>query len=346
MLTLPDMVYGIFTAGQRSWGGPRADAERADVKVSPKQAIQYAEMQGDELNVVPETFKPDIEAATHRHPHHAPLMPSGHLEGRFAPAEELTGGWFRQTNDSGALNPDMTPRQVEEALRYAGKGRVRDSMDSAWSSSSTGTSIGTPRRVESIVDLPDALKYLDRQAHQRPAGGAYFERDSAAPGFGVAPLPNNSGYAASVRSFDSGSSVSLHFDVPSRRPTRDLGETSTTAAPVARQPLRHPEQDEGERGRQPARVVPERPRPIYVPANRSELSTQGRSPLGRRSFTRVAADYASSVDGNASSSDRMGRRHSIAGEGYRGRRSISVDRYGRRRLSKSRRPGRRSGSEG
>jgi chitin synthase len=105
---VPDMVYGIFTAGQRTWGGPRADAERADVKVSPEQAIKYAEIQGDELNVVPETFKPAIEAATHRYPHQGPLMPAGHLEGRFAPAEQLAGGWFGQTNDSGALYPDVS----------------------------------------------------------------------------------------------------------------------------------------------------------------------------------------------------------------------------------------------
>lgn len=337
------MVYGIFTAGKRTWGGPRADAERADVKVSPEQAIEYAEIQGDELNVVPETFKPAIETATHRHPHHAPLMPSGHLEGRFAPAEELTGRWFRQTNDSGALNPDMTPRQVEEALRYGGKGRVRGSMDSAWSSSSAGTSIGTPRRVESIVDLPDALKYLDRQAHQRPAGGAYFESEPVVP----APPQNQNGYAASTRSFDSGSSVSLHFNVPSGRLTMDLSTPGATGSAVTRPPTRQPEQDEGERGRQSVRVLPERPRPIHLPTNRrSELSTQGRSPLARRSFTRVAADYASSIDGYASSSDRVSRRHSIAGGGRRGRRSISVDRHGRRRLSKTHRPGRRSASEG
>ena len=267
-------------------------------------------------------------------------MPSGHLEDRFAPADELAGGWFRQTSDSGALHSDMTPRQAEEGLPY-GKGRVRGSLDSAWSSSSAGTSIGTPRRVESIVDIPDALKYLDRQAHQRPAGGAYFESDQVVP----APLRNLDDDAASIRSFDSGSSVSLHFDVPSRQPSVNLDGYDATTAPVARQPLRQPEQDEGERGRPHTRVLPERPRPIHGPTNRAEVSTQGRSPLARRSFTRFAADYASSTHGTVSSSQLTSRRHSIAGEGYRSRRSISVDRHGRRRLSKTRRPGRRSASE-
>lgn len=83
------MVYGIFTAGQRTWGGPRADAGKADAKTTPEQAIEKAKAQGDELNVVPETFKPALEAVTHRRPFHAPLLPSEHLEGRFAPADEM-----------------------------------------------------------------------------------------------------------------------------------------------------------------------------------------------------------------------------------------------------------------
>lgn len=334
------MVYGIFTAGQRTWGGPRADAERADVKISPEQAIEYAEIHGDELNVVPETFKPAIEAATNRHPHHAPLLPSGHLEGKFVPADELAGGWFRQTNDSGALHSDMTPRQTEEGVVY-GKG-MRGSMDSAWSSSSASNSIHTPRRVESIVDLPDALKYLDRQAHQRPAGGAYLER-SDPPAFSNGPIQHHHTYASSTRSSDSGgSSISLHFDVPTRRPTMDFTGPGATATATARAPLRQYEQDERERGRQPTIAAP---RPAHLaPPTRREPSAQGTSPLARRSFVRLAADYASSTAG--SQSDRMSRRHSIGNEGRRGRRSISVDGNGRRRLSKTRPPNRRAASQG
>ena len=341
-------MYGIFTAGQRTWGGPRADAERADVKVSPEQAIEYAEIQGDELNVVPETFKPAIEAAKHRYPHQAPLMPAGHLEGRFVPAEQLAGGMFRQINDSGALYPDMTPRRIEDGSPYGryGIGRMRESMDSAWSSGSSGNSIHTPRRVESICDVGTALEYLDRQAHQRPAGGAYFEQsDLTDIVFNDAHRQSGHSYAASRVSSDSGSSVSLHFNVPSRWLSRDLNGAAETASAPGSQPIHHSQQDEGERGRQPVRRLSERPRPIQLPPRRSELSMQGRSPLGRRSFERLAADYAVSVDGSASGrSDRLSRRHSIAGEVRRGRRSIIVDRYGRRRLSKTRRPGGRSAS--
>ncbi|ROT38699.1 hypothetical protein SODALDRAFT_350870 [Sodiomyces alkalinus F11] len=52
------MVYGIFTAGQRTWGGPRADAAAADTNTTARQAIEKAEEAGDDLNVVPESFIP------------------------------------------------------------------------------------------------------------------------------------------------------------------------------------------------------------------------------------------------------------------------------------------------
>lgn len=52
------MVYGIFTAGQRTWGGPRADAGAADENTTVREAIEHAEQTGDELNIKPETFIP------------------------------------------------------------------------------------------------------------------------------------------------------------------------------------------------------------------------------------------------------------------------------------------------
>lgn len=52
------MVYGIFTAGQRTWGGPRADAAAADKNTTVQEAIEHAEQTGDDLNIKPETFIP------------------------------------------------------------------------------------------------------------------------------------------------------------------------------------------------------------------------------------------------------------------------------------------------
>ena len=43
------MVYGIFTAGQRTWGGPRADAGAADSSTSPQQVIEKAAAEGDDF---------------------------------------------------------------------------------------------------------------------------------------------------------------------------------------------------------------------------------------------------------------------------------------------------------
>ncbi|KAJ5147339.1 CAZyme family GT2 [Penicillium atrosanguineum] len=51
------MVYGILTAGQRTWGGPRADAATADDHTTPAEAVEQAKAQGDELNVDVNTFR-------------------------------------------------------------------------------------------------------------------------------------------------------------------------------------------------------------------------------------------------------------------------------------------------
>ncbi|KAE8378125.1 chitin synthase-domain-containing protein [Aspergillus bertholletiae] len=62
------MVYGIFTAGQRTWGGPRADAAKADEYTSPEEAVEQARVQGDELNIMIDTFraKADKKGAPNR----------------------------------------------------------------------------------------------------------------------------------------------------------------------------------------------------------------------------------------------------------------------------------------
>jgi chitin synthase len=165
------MVYGIFTAGQRTWGGPRADAGAADPTTTPQQVIEKADAAGDELNVVPETFKPAAEARRNqisRKP--VPLQPPEKLEGRFAAAEKLPGGWYEQVNDSlmsvvpgGALaGPSRNPMQS------------RNSFDSGLSARTSNNSVYMPRRVESIMGEEDRKKYAMAQANQRAAGGAYM----------------------------------------------------------------------------------------------------------------------------------------------------------------------------
>ena len=165
------MVYGIFTAGQRTWGGPRADAGSADTNTTPQQAIEHAEATGDDLNVVPETFKPAAEA---RHPNKAvqpvPLQPSDHLEGRFAQAERLPGGWYMHNNDSGVTLPNTLPRNPNAPHIPL---HPRDSFDSFVTSASANNSVYMPRRVESIMGEEDRRKYYFAQQAQREPGGAY-----------------------------------------------------------------------------------------------------------------------------------------------------------------------------
>ena len=167
------MVYGIFTAGQRTWGGPRADAGQADTHTTPQQAIEHAEATGDDLNVVPETFKPAAEA---RHPEkhigQIPLQPTEHLEGRFAPAERLPGGWYMHNNDSGLTLPNMMPRNPNAPHIPL---HPRDSFDSFVTSASASNSVYMPRRVESFMGDEDRKKYFFAQQAQAAPAGSYFE---------------------------------------------------------------------------------------------------------------------------------------------------------------------------
>jgi chitin synthase len=158
------MVYGIFTAGQRTWGGPRADAGSADANTTPQQAIEMAKATGDELNVVPETFK--AAADTHASIH---LLPPERLEGRFAAPQRLPGGWYQQGNDSAVtIEGAVSTTHPRPTLHH------RDSFDSFVSAQSGTASVYMPRRVESIMGEEDRKKYAMAQANQRAAGGAYM----------------------------------------------------------------------------------------------------------------------------------------------------------------------------
>lgn len=167
------MVYGIFTAGQRTWGGPRADAGAADADTTPQQVIEHAKATGDDLNVVPETFKP---AALARNPTKkvgtVPLLPSEHLEGRFAAAEQLPEGWFHQRNDSGFLLPNMLPRCSNGPLMPMPRRNSWDSVDTT--ASPFNFSVYMPRRVESLMGDEDRAKYLIAQQAQQQPRGAYM----------------------------------------------------------------------------------------------------------------------------------------------------------------------------
>jgi chitin synthase len=258
------MVYGIFTAGQRTWGGPRADAGSADTKTTPQEAIEAAEATGDDLNVVPETFKAAAEAHKHR-PVPIPLQPGENIDGRFAAAERLPNGWYQQGNDSGLTLPNTMPRNpnVPHVPLHP-----RSSMDSfASQETSAANSIYMPRRVESFMDPEDARIYHKTQQTQKPAGGAFYEEPRGAP-YEVGQSASKGVYSESVDSIDDDS---VYQSKGPQRPAQIRTNSDLAHAPVRTSPLSNEQKNSGL----------ESPKPSYNRTNSME-QRQGRSPLARQ----------------------------------------------------------------
>ncbi|KAF6843106.1 chitin synthase d [Colletotrichum musicola] len=166
------MVYGIFTAGQRTWGGPRADAATADVDTTPQEAIEQAKEAGDELNIVPESFIPATQArkesiaggkvAGPMGRKHSVVQPPSNLEGRFAAREKTSGGWYAHADDSQVTVNRSGPSGFGPAWAL----QSRDSFDSMVSAQTAGNSVYVPRRVESIMGEEDRKKYELAQQSQ------------------------------------------------------------------------------------------------------------------------------------------------------------------------------------
>ncbi|EUC35073.1 glycosyltransferase family 2 protein [Bipolaris zeicola 26-R-13] len=251
------MVYGIFTAGQRTWGGPRADAGTADAKTTPQEAIENAEANGDDLNVVPETFKAAAEAKK-SHAGGAPLQPSDNIDGRFAAAERLPNGWYQQGNDSGLTLPNTMPRNpnVPHVPLHP-----RTSMDSFASyDTSANNSVYLPRRVESFMDPEDARVYHKTQQTQKPAGGAFFEEPRTGP-YQVGAGASKGMYSESVDSVDDDS-------VYNSKNTQQLGQSRTSPLSAGQKPPL------------------ESPKPSYNRSNSMD-QRQGRSPLAYQSYVQT-----------------------------------------------------------
>ncbi|ROW02202.1 hypothetical protein VSDG_02468 [Cytospora chrysosperma] len=149
------MVYGIFTAGQRTWGGPRADAGAADKNTTVQEAIEHAEQTGDELNIKPETFIPAVMAQKEETMARARstagggggsrsrgrgkggrddglgrqrsvLQPPPQVEGLFAAPQRTEGGIYRYTDpvadSSGASSVDLPSAGIGGPRRRMGGG--------------------------------------------------------------------------------------------------------------------------------------------------------------------------------------------------------------------------------
>ncbi|KAL3467624.1 chitin synthase-domain-containing protein [Aspergillus heterothallicus] len=147
------MVYGIFTAGHRTWGGPRTDAARADESTTPGQAARKAEEQGDELNVEVETFRCGVEGKG------VPVRPPQKITGRFSAEESMPpkGCCDTLTDSEAGLTKFLSP--LPEIPRIGLHSPW--STESVLSSESGWESIEMPHNVESL--LSEEKLYLSRK---------------------------------------------------------------------------------------------------------------------------------------------------------------------------------------
>jgi chitin synthase len=294
------MVYGIFTAGQRTWGGPRADAGSADADTTPQQAIERAKAKGDELNIVPETFK--AAAGLHTSIH---LLPPERLEGRFAAPQRLPGGWYHQGNDStgtvGSATPNANPRPTIHC---------RDSFDSFVSAQSGPASVYMPRRVESIMGDEDRMMCAMTQSSQRAAGGAYMSATSQ-PG-----RINDISVAHFQKSHWSKSTESPEY--VNNRPAHQRATSYSSVTSVQRTPEGMPTPSIEDNN-----VVSNLVLHRSAPGSRFH-SRNGRSPLVRPSIVRRASDEGFSIEMQEQLGDSVEDRRGISapttpGEILRGR---------------------------
>ncbi|CAG7566558.1 unnamed protein product [Fusarium equiseti] len=182
------MVYGIFTAGQRTWGGPRADAAAADSHTTAREAVEQAEKQGDELNVVPETFKAAHEArraasnrdstTTSEHSRSRSVVrPPDKIDGKFSVRQKTALGTYAHPDEIDASAVD-----VEKGKGIAGGFfNDRESLDSIPSVRDAGLGVGTPRRMKLLMNEENLRKYqLAQRMQSRLSGnddttGAYVQ---------------------------------------------------------------------------------------------------------------------------------------------------------------------------
>ncbi|ODQ55657.1 hypothetical protein SAICODRAFT_87754 [Saitoella complicata NRRL Y-17804] len=154
------MVYGIFTAGQRTWGGPRADAAKADPQTTPAEAIAQAEATGDELNVVPETFRRNTIAPL-------PTQPDDRVDGMFTEGlEEGREGVYAESEWNNSMDSLPHNNQIHAA---PGARRMTLHPNPSFDSIASGdeSSVNLPRRVESIMDGNESDSYSFEFKHGR-----------------------------------------------------------------------------------------------------------------------------------------------------------------------------------
>lgn len=170
------LVYGIFTSGQRTWGGPRADAAKADKHTTPEEAVELAMAQGDELNVVVDTFRRNTEKRT------VPVHPSANLQGRFSASPQPSSYALSMVDGSGIpLANAVTPLP---SIPRIGRHPV-GSSESVFTSDTETNSVSLPLPVEGIEVLSQSSTACPHTGGADEIGlqaGACRERPHLGPG--------------------------------------------------------------------------------------------------------------------------------------------------------------------
>ncbi|KAI1100114.1 glycosyltransferase family 2 protein [Jackrogersella minutella] len=299
------MVYGIFTAGQRTWGGPRADAATADTNTTPQQAIEQAEKAGDDLNVVPETFIPAAEVQRKKSKGKetdgvqrtkSKVLPPEKIEGKFAAPEKKANGFYAYPEESTfSFNTPGGESSLQGRPTSRHGLHNRDSVESFLTTGNN--SVYFPRRVESIMGDEDRKKYEMAQANQYdqfvekskkyaipPRGQVYeFTDVELAKGGWERGDINSSGLIRPERNYKDDSNDSSPESLSSRPPSP--GPRSSLLA----------HQD-----------IPRAPgHGLGIPrANHRHRNRTGRSPLGRTSPEHTSPPDADEVDIRRSSSGK------------------------------------------
>ncbi|EPE02337.1 glycosyltransferase family 2 protein [Ophiostoma piceae UAMH 11346] len=159
------MVYGIFTAGQRTWGGPRADAAAADGdKTTVQDAIEQAEKTGDDLNIVPESFMPAAEVQRQKSGN------AGHSVLPTAMALSLV----EEPTELAADNE--SPSRLSNPIPYTDNPAHERGCDS-WQ---PGFSLGRSKSGRTMLQPPDKIDGMFSAPQRTDAGWYHYPDDSMA----------------------------------------------------------------------------------------------------------------------------------------------------------------------
>lgn len=274
---------------------------------------------GDDLEVIPETFKAAAEARhqalKQRRPHHLQDQGEEVDDGRLAAPVRLPNGFYSHTNPSIGTLPDFFPRNPNAPHLPLHPRLSFDSMASGHSPSPI-SSVYMPRRVESIMGDEDRRKYHVAQSGQREAGGAYLEGSgyyNEIYGYKNANESSESVVSSgSYFAYPGGVNQQEHHSMQNYHVRKGSSSASSSSKSSPEAPADDPSSgnDIAKLSLPEAAHVPGERSTGPPPSGRVRSLQAGRSPLGRMSYARTAdpdsPQIGSSSGGGASGSNEQG----------------------------------------